>query len=121
MGSWGEPSVGPVGSPMGQLSAKLRRLKPLLMNFHKQNFGNLSDRVAVARANLSKIQELCFRFPQDNFLNNLEKDLVLQYFELSAAEESYKKQKSIVSWLPLGDRNTKFFQDELSQGKECHS
>ncbi|KAH7852648.1 hypothetical protein Vadar_027409 [Vaccinium darrowii] len=30
------------------------------------NFNNLSGKVALAKVNLSKIQELCFRFPQDH-------------------------------------------------------
>ncbi|KAH7842871.1 hypothetical protein Vadar_009972 [Vaccinium darrowii] len=79
------------GSPMHQISSKLRRLKPLLKSFHRKNFSNLSGRVAVAKENLSKIQDICFKFPHDTYLRDLEKDLVLQYYGLSAVEESYKK------------------------------
>lgn len=64
--------------------------------------------VAQARLNLSKIQELCFRFPLDQYLSDLEKDMVFQFYELSSAEEPYKKQKSRVSWLALGEPGIPF-------------
>lgn len=34
--------------------------------------------------------------------------------ELSAAEESFKKPKSRVNWLALGDNHTKFFHHKVS-------
>lgn len=70
--------------------------------------------MAQARLNLSKIQELCSRFPQDQYLSDLEKDLVFQFYELSFAEEAYKKQKSKVSWLALRDKNTRFFHQKMN-------
>ncbi|KAH7867459.1 hypothetical protein Vadar_033759 [Vaccinium darrowii] len=109
--SWREPAQ---GNPLTYLSYKLKRLKPLLKAFHKQNFNHLSGRVTLAKDNLSKIQDLCFRFPLDNFLCDLEKDLVQQYYSLSVAEESYKKQKSRISWLALGDKNTRFFHHKMN-------
>ena len=44
----------------------------------------------------------------------LQKEALLKYFELSSAEESFKKQKARVRWLKLGDHNTIFFHRKMS-------
>lgn len=102
-----------VGNPKDRLSLKLKGLKPLLKVFHKEHYSNLSGRVMKARENLAKIQDLCFKFPADLFLHDLEKDLVQQFHFLSHAEESYKRQKSRVNGLALGDKNTKKFHQKM--------
>ncbi|KAH7840161.1 hypothetical protein Vadar_013495 [Vaccinium darrowii] len=70
--------------------------------------------VAVPRDNLAKIQDLCFRFPSDQFLSSLEKNLVHQFYVLSFAEEEYMRQKCRVQWLASRDRNTKFFRQKMA-------
>lgn len=67
-----------------------------------------------ARANLAKIQDLCFKLPQNQELCDIEKDLVQQFMALSSTEEAFKKQKSRVTWLTLGDKNTRFFHQKMS-------
>ncbi|XP_058211589.1 uncharacterized protein LOC131323761 [Rhododendron vialii] len=82
--SWVQPQS---GSAMLSFSLKLKRLKPVLRNLNSQ---------------------------WDDSIRDLEKDVVRTYMELSAAEESFKKQKSRVNWLVLGDNNTKFFHHKVS-------
>lgn len=37
-----------------------------------------------------------------------------QFYALSSAEGAYKKKKSRVNWLALGDRNTRFFHQKMN-------
>ena len=37
-----------------------------------------------------------------------------KYVEMSNAEESFKRQKSRVRWMAIGDQNTKFFHKKLA-------
>ncbi|KAF7126842.1 hypothetical protein RHSIM_Rhsim11G0022800 [Rhododendron simsii] len=99
------------GSAMLSFSLKLKRLKPVLKNLNSQCFSNISGRVMEARSNMELLQAQCLLNLGDDSIQDLEKDAIRTYMELSAAEESFIKQKSIarVNWLALGDNNTKFF------------
>ncbi|KAH7836824.1 hypothetical protein Vadar_006119 [Vaccinium darrowii] len=94
--------------PMLRLINKLRHLKPVLIAFNKQRYGNISGRVTQARLELEAIQEQCFNHPGDGASQELERDLLCKLLNLSTAEESYKKLKSRVKWLSWGDKNTVF-------------
>lgn len=98
---------------MLKLSLKLRRLKGPLRVFNKAHYSNICSRVEVARANLTQLQSLCFATPRDVALHEQEKEAMCSFMELSAAEESFKRQKSIVQWLTLGDKNTRFFHQKM--------
>lgn len=41
--------------------------------------------------------------------HDMEKELLVSFSELSAAEEAFKKKKSRVFWLSLGDKIKSFF------------
>ena len=56
---------------------------------------------------LEEVQKEWFNTPFNQVLEMKEKDLLSKYVELSVAEEPFKKQKSRVKWLALGDQNTK--------------
>lgn len=47
----------------------------------------------------------------------LEKEAMLEYRHLSAVEESFKRQKSRVQWLKLGDNNTNFFHRKMAANR----
>ncbi|KAF7114522.1 hypothetical protein RHSIM_RhsimUnG0084700 [Rhododendron simsii] len=106
--SWVQPQF---GSAMLSFSLKLKRLKPVLKNLNSQCFSNISGRVMEARSNMELLQAQCLLNLGDDSIHDLEKDAIRTYMELSVAEESFIKQKSIarVNWLALGDNNTKFF------------
>lgn len=56
-----------------------------------------------ARQQMESLQGLCSLNVGDDNLRNQEKEAITVFMELSAAEEAFKKQKSRVNWLALGD------------------
>lgn len=61
----------------------------------------------------SKNQAQCQTDPGNLLLIDKEQEMYLQFVDLSNAEEAFKKQKSRVQWLGLGDKNTQFFHHKL--------
>ncbi|KAI8561587.1 hypothetical protein RHMOL_Rhmol04G0351900 [Rhododendron molle] len=108
--SWREPFR---GSRRSQLYGKLVRLNPVLRAFNKKNFSDIGGRVDQARQELASIQEQSFQRPHDTAFIEEEKNLPTRFVELSSAEESFKKQKSRIQWLALGDHNTRFFHHKM--------
>ncbi|KAH7850084.1 hypothetical protein Vadar_027677 [Vaccinium darrowii] len=110
--SWNAPVDG--SSSLLQFSLKLKRLKLVLKDLNKRCFSNLCSRVGQAREELCHLQSLCFSNPHDADLCAKEKELLRSFMELSLAEEDFKKQKSRVKWLSLGDHNTRFFHQKMA-------
>ncbi|KAH7848240.1 hypothetical protein Vadar_001278 [Vaccinium darrowii] len=104
--SWMLPINGPIWS---RLDGKLKRLKPVLRSFNKKFYSQISERVIQAREELGQVQLQCAQDPSNTTLVDTKKVLYLKFVDLSLAEEAFKKQKSRVQWLSLGDQNTRFF------------
>lgn len=102
---------------MQGLSKRLKRLKPALKELNQKFYSNISSRVGKPREELAQVQTLCFNNRHDADLCNREKDMMSKFVELLAAEESFKKQKSRVNWLKLGDQNTKFFHQKMASNR----
>lgn len=112
--SWSIPIS---GSAMLRLSLKLKRLKPILSDLNATCFSNISGRVVEGRQNLEHFQRLCSQNIGNHDLRLQEHEEIRVFMELSGAEESFKKQKSRVHWLALGDQNTKFFHRKVSSNR----
>lgn len=66
---------------------------------------------------MESLQGLCSLNVGNDNLRDREKEAIRVFMELSAAEEAFKKQKSRVNWLALGDQNTKFFHHKVCSNR----
>lgn len=108
--SWDSPLVSSVRSRLG---LKLKRLKPVLKGLNQHYYSDISGRVTQLRMELGQIQAQYQGDPDNIALRDREQEVYLKFVEMSGAEEAFKKQKSRVQWLALGDQNTQFFHHKL--------
>lgn len=111
-------SYGISGTAMFRVARKLKTLKKAIRDFSRQNFSDIEKRVKEASEDLAAAQ---IRTLNDPSVENaqLELDLQQRWITLSTAEESFFYQRSRITWLTVGDRNTPFSivwptQDKLS-------
>jgi hypothetical protein len=69
-------------------------LKKVLGRLNKEHFSDISERVRVARENLTRIQNLLHTNPSDSGLWKEEVEAVRDYSNLRRAEESFFRQKA---------------------------
>ncbi|KAL7181457.1 hypothetical protein ACSBR1_040363 [Camellia fascicularis] len=109
------------GVPMFRVCQKLCSLKPILKSLNEKEFSDISTRVLATKAELDTIQLKLDKDPSNQSLQNLERNLLKKYVDLSAVEESLAHKKSRVQWLSLGDRNSSFFfryvKSNINRGK----
>lgn len=83
------------------ISSKLARITPTIINWNKEVFGSLfvkNKRLLVRLAGIQKSQDL----RSNSFLWNLNYDLEMQLKNLLQLEEKFWQQKSRVKWLKEG-------------------
>ncbi|XP_074313496.1 uncharacterized protein LOC141648671 [Silene latifolia] len=109
--NWVNPAY---GSKIHSLFLKLRRLRGGLKHLHSSEFSGIKARVAEAKASLSNCQILLQASPLCPSLILQEKDLLLTYTTLKAAELRVLSQKAKVQHLKLSDANTHYFYASIA-------
>ena len=97
------------GCPMFIILQKLKALKTCLRQWNFSVFGDVHNRVANARHNLSMIQQ---RISTEGINNDLfEEEIVAKttVMESLQMQEAFWKDRARVKWLTKGDRNSSFF------------
>ncbi|CAN6546588.1 unnamed protein product [Malus baccata var. baccata] len=97
------------GCPMFIILQKLKALKTCLRQWNFSVFGDVHNRVANARHNLSMIQQ---RISIEGINNDLfEEEIVAKttVMESLQMQEAFWKDRARVKWLTKGDRNSSFF------------
>ncbi|XP_039047469.1 uncharacterized protein LOC120187962 [Hibiscus syriacus] len=95
----------------------MKRLKPLLREFNKSYFSDISSRVIAKRAELESIQIYNLGHVDRRRVAE-EKMVQAELIELETAESEFYRQKAKAHWLKEGDMSTKFFHQRVESNKK---
>ncbi|CAL5339198.1 unnamed protein product [Camellia sinensis] len=104
----------PIGSPMFQLTQRLKTCKRGLQLWSTQEFGNGKTQLATLRQQLSLVQG------QPPTAENMAKQSQLKV-EIDCVllrEEMFLHQRSRIRWLNFGDKNSAFFHSTVTQRRQ---
>lgn len=99
------------------LYQKLKDLRKELIGLNREAYMDITSRVNTARVKLEQVQTTLQQDPFNTILQNEERDLYSQLKTLSANEEEVLRQKSRVTWVQLGDGNTRYFHSICRERK----
>ncbi|GAV78195.1 hypothetical protein CFOL_v3_21663 [Cephalotus follicularis] len=97
------------GSLLEVVGKKLRMIKPVLKELHRNFFKDPVLESAMIKQDLIAQQAKLDEDPTNEEARSTEKQLLEKYYKASWVEESFLKQKARVQWLRLGDSNSAYF------------
>ena len=96
------------GSAMFRLAKKLKLLKKCIRDFSHLNYSGIEKRTAEAHGKLLLAQSSMLQSPTTSNAA-LELQALNEWEELSTAEAAFFFQRSRITWLALGDGNSRVF------------
>ncbi|XP_062088962.1 uncharacterized protein LOC133795529 [Humulus lupulus] len=110
--SWSKPAG---GYGLQQVLQKLKRLKPVLSLFNKQQVGDVVQHYTAAKQRYESAQYMLQQSPSSYSLQQEENEAAIDFANKSKIYESFLRQKSKINWLRFGDENTAYFHASLKQ------
>lgn len=98
-----------------QVVQKLKMLKMELRKLNSQHFRNVISEAEEVKIVLLEAQKILQEDPLDFSFRQAETQLAVKYKQISYFVENFLQQRSKVTWLRLGDDNTKYFYSIIRQ------
>ena len=98
------------GTTMYRLVKKLDEVKINLKIWNKKVFKNMNFRKIHMKEELEKLKNELLIIRRTRELDKVKNILLTNFYNTISQEEQLWRQKSRVTWLKEGDKNTKFFK-----------
>ena len=98
-----------LGSPMARFFEKIKKCRFALVDWGHEVFGSFNMQL---QAKQKLLEELCLQNNAD-YISSI-KELKADISNLIHQDELFWRQRSQSIWLPIGDKNTKYFHNRAS-------
>ncbi|KAF8116978.1 hypothetical protein N665_0013s0037 [Sinapis alba] len=103
-----------VGTAQFKLVRSLKKLKRPLRNLNKRHYSGITQRVKAQKAKVDDLQRILLTTPNVSIAREEHSERNTLNLLLNA-ESKFFKQRSRVCWADVGDRNTTFYHQTVSQ------
>jgi exonuclease III len=118
--AWWEEAAIHTGTPMYRFQQRLKNLKLQLKTWNKSTFGNIFQAQEHLQQQMQTLQHQIRTQGLTEALKTQETLLNNQIVERKAQEEVLWRQKSRITWLKEGEKNTKFFHRSMVQRRQSN-
>ncbi|XP_057871955.1 uncharacterized protein LOC131078305 [Cryptomeria japonica] len=108
------------GSKMYCLVSKLKEIKHKLLEWNKKKFKNIFEEKSRIEKEMETMNNIVMQYGMTLETYEAEKKLLCEYKGILAREEIHWKHKSRETWLEDGDKNTKFFHNNVKMKREVN-
>ncbi|KAK7256455.1 hypothetical protein RIF29_29905 [Crotalaria pallida] len=101
------------GYHMFRFSIKLKRVREALSQFNKNKFSNIDKKELALKDQLIEIQRKLQEDPGNSQIQRQEREIYLNYRDVSQKNFLFLKQKAKEKWIHEGDQNTAYFHKAI--------